>query len=114
MEHLEHRTLLTADNAPAYHNYMEVTTMTDEIKRRPPGRPRKTMPSNLPAKKVDVAALQASIDTDSADNSKYLLHALTIRNWDLIDTNDPVQVQDRISDYRFRVRPTVPTIRPSR
>ena len=86
--------------------------MPDEIKRRPPGRPRKTMPSNLPAKKIDTEALQAQIDTNSADNSKYLLHALTIRNWDLIDINDPVQVQNRISDYftlcaKDDIKPTV-------
>lgn len=71
--------------------------MSDEIKKRPPGRPRKTPPSNLPVKKPDLSV--ATTIVDPGDNSKFLRHALVIREWPLIDVNDPVQVQNRINEY---------------
>ena len=50
--------------------------------------------------------------TDPGDNSKFLSHALAIRNMPEIDTRDPVQVQQRISDYftlcvEHDIKPTV-------
>ena len=50
--------------------------------------------------------------TDPGDNAKFLSHALAIRNMPEIDTSDPVQVQQRISDYftlctQNDVKPTV-------
>ncbi|WP_406044099.1 terminase small subunit [Succinimonas sp.] len=36
---------------------------------------------------------------DPGDNTKFLSHALAVRNMPPIDTSDPVQVQQRISDY---------------
>ena len=50
--------------------------------------------------------------TEPGDNSKFLSHALAIRNMPEIDTSDPVQVQQRISDYftlctQNDVKPTV-------
>ena len=49
---------------------------------------------------------------DPGDNAKFLSHALAIRNMPEIDTSDPVQVQQRISDYftlctQNDVKPTV-------
>lgn len=49
---------------------------------------------------------------DPGDNSKFLAHALAIRNMPEIDTRDPVQVQQRINDYftlcaKNDVKPTV-------
>ena len=37
--------------------------------------------------------------TEPGDNSKFLSHALAIRNMPEIDTRDPVQVKQRINDY---------------
>ena len=37
--------------------------------------------------------------TEPGDNNKFLSHALAIRDFPPIDTSDPVQVQQRISDY---------------
>ena len=50
--------------------------------------------------------------TEPGDNNKFLSHALAIRNMPEIDTSDPVQVQQRISDYftlcaQNDVKPTV-------
>lgn len=69
----------------------------DDIVKRPVGRPRKTPPSNVPAKRPDLSV--AVSETDPGDNSKYLRHALTIREWPLIDISDPVQVENRINEY---------------
>ena len=38
-------------------------------------------------------------DTDPGDNTKYLSHALTIRNMPPIDISNPEQVRNRISEY---------------
>ena len=38
-------------------------------------------------------------DTEPGDNNKYLTHALAIRAMPPIDTRDPVQVRNRISEY---------------
>ena len=38
-------------------------------------------------------------DTDPGDNTKYLSHALMIRDMPPIDIADPVQVQNRINEY---------------
>ena len=38
-------------------------------------------------------------NTDAGDNTKYLSHALMVRNMPPIDISDPVQVRERISDY---------------
>lgn len=70
----------------------------NSIAKRPPGRPRKTQPSNLPVKKPDLS-VATNFNSDPGDNSKFLRHALTIREWPLIDVNDPVQVQNRINEY---------------
>lgn len=68
------------------------------IQKRPPGRPKKTELSNLPVKRPDLS-VATNTDPDPGDNAKFLRHALTIREWPLIDTNDPVQVQNRINEY---------------
>jgi hypothetical protein len=39
------------------------------------------------------------LDTDPGDNTKYLSHALVIRDMPPIDIADPVQVRNRINDY---------------
>jgi hypothetical protein len=71
--------------------------MAGEIQKRPPGRPRKTAPSNVPVKKPDLSVPTET--TDPGDNSKFLRHALTIREWPLIDITDPIQVKNRINEY---------------
>ena len=38
-------------------------------------------------------------NTDPGDNTKYLTHALAVRNFPPIDIADPVQVQNRIHEY---------------
>lgn len=38
-------------------------------------------------------------DTEPGENTKYLAHALAVRNFPPIDIADPVQVQNRINDY---------------
>ena len=38
-------------------------------------------------------------DTEAGDNTKYLNHALMIRNMPPIDIADPVQVRNRINEY---------------
>lgn len=68
----------------------------------------KTEEPRLPAKKN---AYNTDL-TEPGDNSKFLSHALAIRNMPEIDTSDPVQVQQRISDYfalctQNDVKPTV-------
>lgn len=50
--------------------------------------------------------------TEPGDNTKFLAHALAIRNMPAIDTTDPVQVKQRISDYftlcvQNDIKPTV-------
>lgn len=64
---------------------------------RPPGRPRKNQP---PAKRnrPDLANFGQEF-VEPGDNTKFLQHALTIREWPQIDTADPVQVQNRIKQY---------------
>lgn len=37
--------------------------------------------------------------TDPGDNTKFLAHALAVRNMPEIDTSDPTQVKQRINDY---------------
>ena len=39
------------------------------------------------------------LDTQPGDNSKFLVHALKVRDLPRIDISDPVQVKDRISEY---------------
>lgn len=39
------------------------------------------------------------LDTVPGDNSKFLAHAMMIRELPTIDTSDPVQVENRISEY---------------
>lgn len=39
------------------------------------------------------------LNTDPGDNSRYLRHALAIRDLPKIDTSDPVQVENRITEY---------------
>ena len=39
------------------------------------------------------------IQTEAGDNTKYLTHALAVRALPPIDTKDPVQVEQRITDY---------------
>lgn len=39
------------------------------------------------------------VQTDAGDNTKYLLHAMAIRNLPKIDTSDPRQVEERIDWY---------------
>lgn len=51
-------------------------------------------------------------NVEAGDNTKFLTHALTIRNLPEIDTSDPVQVQNRINEYftlcvQDDVKPTV-------
>ena len=41
----------------------------------------------------------AQVMTDAGDNTKYLSHALAVRNMPPIDIADPVQVRNRISEY---------------
>lgn len=82
------------------------------IKRRPPGRPRKTPPANIEPRKADISAIQPTDGIEAGDNTKFLKHALTIRNWDLIDITDPIQVENRINDYfvlcaQDDIKPTV-------
>ena len=38
-------------------------------------------------------------DTDPGDNTKYLSHALAVRNLPPIEIGDPVQVKNRINEY---------------
>lgn len=38
-------------------------------------------------------------DTEAGDNTKFLTHALAVRNMPPIDIADPVQVQSRINEY---------------
>lgn len=50
--------------------------------------------------------------TDPGDNTKFLSHALAVRSLPAIDTSDPVQVEQRISEYftlcvNDDVKPTV-------
>ena len=47
--------------------------------------------NNFPAAQVP--------DTDPGDNTKYLNHALAVRNLPPINTKDPVQVKQRITEY---------------
>lgn len=70
--------------------------------KRPVGRPRK----NPDAKPVPRKVLDLSEPTtfgqelvDPGDNAKFLRHALTIRQWPLIDITDPIQVENRIQEY---------------
>lgn len=55
---------------------------------------------------------QNQVNLDAGDNSKYLTHALAIRQMPKIDSSDPVQVQERI-DWYFQhcvesdIKPTV-------
>ena len=42
------------------------------------------------------------LNVDPGDNTKYLLHAMKVRELPRIDTSDPVQVENRISEY-FRL-----------
>lgn len=39
------------------------------------------------------------VQTEAGDNTKYLSHALAVRNMPPIDIADPVQVRNRISEY---------------
>lgn len=39
------------------------------------------------------------LDVDPGDNTKYLAHALAIRNLPPIEISDPVQVKNRINEY---------------
>jgi hypothetical protein len=39
------------------------------------------------------------LNTDPGDNTKYLSHALAVRNLPPIEISDPVQVRNRINDY---------------
>lgn len=70
--------------------------------KRGPGRPRKD-PNAKPAvrKPLDLSepTTFGQEFVEPGDNAKFLKHALTIREWPLIDLNDPVQVENRINDY---------------
>ena len=74
----------------------------DEPVKRKPGRPRKD-PNAKPAvrKPLDLSAVTTFGDQnlEPGDNSKYLRHALTIRQWPLIDITDPIAVENRINEY---------------
>lgn len=70
--------------------------------KRPPGRPRK----NPDAKPAVRKPLDLSEPTtfgqelvEPGDNNKFLRHALTIRQWPVIDISDPIAVENRINEY---------------
>ena len=70
--------------------------------KRPVGRPRKNPNATpTPRKEIDLSAPSTFGQefVEPGDNAKFLRHALTIRQWPLIDITDPVQVEDRIKEY---------------
>lgn len=66
--------------------------------KRPVGRPRKN-PNATPTVRKPVDLSIPTEPTEPGDNAKFLRHALTIREWPLIDITDPVQVENRINEY---------------
>ena len=70
--------------------------------KRGPGRPRKD-PNAKPAvrKPLDLSEPTTFGQelVEPGDNSKFLRHALTIRQWPLIDITDPIAVENRITEY---------------
>lgn len=113
--------------------------MDDNNVKRGPGRPRKTPPTTqiepeqkrgrgrpplTPEEKKERAALrkmdltpptkgvQALQNLEPGDNSRYLAHAMAVRNMPPIDHTDPVQVEKRIDEYlllcaQYDMKPTV-------
>lgn len=74
----------------------------DEIVKRGRGRPRKD-PNAKPAvrKPLDLSEPTTFGQelVEPGDNSKFLRHALSIRQWPIIDITDPVAVENRINEY---------------
>ena len=70
-------------------------------KKRDGRRPAKPVPTELSElSRKDLGPLRFGVDgVDSGDNSKFLAHAMTIRNMPEIDITDPVVVEQRINDY---------------
>ena len=89
--------------------------MDEYVVKRGRGRPRKNPdPEEIARKKLDLSQPMTFGQelVDPGDNSKYLRHALTIREWPLIDITDPVQVENRINEYfmlcmRDDIKPSV-------
>lgn len=70
--------------------------------KRPVGRPRKD-PNAKPAvrKPLDLSEPTTFGQelVEPGDNSKFLRHALTIRQWPIINIADPIAVENRINEY---------------
>ena len=91
---------------------MSEQTTTKRGRGRPPLTPeekelRKHMPVAPPTK-----GAYALTNIDPGDNSRYLAHAMAVRNMPVIDTSDPAQVERRIDEYmalcaQFDMKPTV-------
>lgn len=82
--------------------------MSDTPKR---GRPKGSKDLTPRKKRTDMAARNADL-TDPGDNSRFLGHALAIRDMPPIDIADPEQVRERIDwyfehCYRSDMKPTV-------
>ncbi len=70
--------------------------------KRPVGRPRKNPNATpTPRKQIDLSepTTFGQEFVEPGDNAKFLRHALTIRQWPLIDITDPIQVENRIKEY---------------
>lgn len=72
--------------------------ITDFPAKRGRGRPPGSKDSKPRPPRTDlIDRLNNNIEV--GDNSKFLAHALMVRDLPPIDTSDPVQVQNRINDY---------------
>lgn len=87
--------------------------------RRGPGRPRLTDEEKRERKQqrelgMDVPGTRHDLrpQVEPGDNSRYLAHAMAIRNLPMLDLNDPQAVEDRITWYLnhcvdYDMKPTV-------
>lgn len=94
--------------------------MSDQTTKRGRGRPPLTPEEKELRKQIPKPAVVAPptkgayalTNIEPGDNSRYLAHALAVRNMPVIDTSDPVQVERRIEEYmtlcaQFDMKPTV-------
>ncbi len=84
------------------YDYLEGDYFMEEEQKRGRGRPKGSKDLVPRKTRSDIDHLGrpfGSVDAEAGDNSRYLAHALTVRNLPKIDISDPVQVENRINEY---------------
>ena len=87
----------------------------EEEQKRGRGRPKGSKDSAPRKTRSDIDVVKKNLDItnfEPGDNSRYLSHAMAVRNLPAIDISDPVQVEERINEYLllccdYDMKPTV-------